>query len=309
MILVTGGGGLIGRKVCGLLAAHDYEVVAVDRNRITGLPCQTVQGDLTSQAFLDELFRSYSFTAIVHLASLLNTASQKQPQEAMRVNIGGTLGLLEEAAQADIPKFIYGSSISAYGSKPYAQYGEVGESEPASPEDVYGLCKRYVEIVGESYRQQYGMQFVALRIASVISPEVMQTASPWRYEIFEKLRVNRPAPIHFPYQASQRFPLIYLDDVAEVIRRFVAETRITYTIFNTPAENWRFGELAAYLQTLSRDIEFTYGLSPVSGLPEAISGRRFINEFGFSPIPVKERLHRFLDEGSTKEKIQHESKN
>ncbi|MBE7555254.1 MAG: NAD(P)-dependent oxidoreductase [Anaerolineales bacterium] len=297
MILVTGGGGLIGRRVCGLLAAHGYEVVAVDRNRITGLPCQTVQGDLTSQAFLNELFRGYSFAAVVHLASLLNTASQKQPQEAMRVNIGGSLGLLEAAAQARVPKFIYGSSISAYGSKPYAQYGEVAESEPASPEDVYGLCKRYVEIVGESYRQQHGMQFVALRIASVISPGAMQTASPWRYEIFEKLRVNRPAPIHFPYQAGQRFPLIYLDDVAEVIRRFVAETRIAETIYNTPAENWRFGELATYLQTLNSQIEFTYGSTPASGLPEAINGCRFIHEFGFSPIPVKERLRCFLEGG------------
>lgn len=149
------------------------------------------------------------------------------------------------------------------------------------------------------------MQFVALRIASVISPGVMQTASPWRYEIFEKLKVNRPAPINFPYQASQRFPLIYVDDVAELIRSFVAETRITYTIYNTPAENWRFGELAAYIQTLNSSIEFTYGLTPVSGLPEAINGSRFSNEFGFSPIPVKERLRRFLEEGSNQPSLAH----
>lgn len=296
MILITGGGGLIGRRVCGLLAGHGCEVVAVDRNRITDLPGQTVQGDLTDPAFVAGLFRDYAFAAIIHLASLLNTASQKQPQAAMRVNIGGSLDLLAAAAQARVTKFVYGSSMSAYGSKPYEHYGEVAETEPASPESVYGLCKRYVEVVGESYHQQ-GMQFVAVRIASVVGPGVMQTASPWRYEIFEKLRDKQPAPIHFPYRADQRFPLVYVDDVAEIICRFVTESRIAETIYNTPAENWRFGDLAAYLQTLNCRIEFTYGSTPVSSLPEAVNGSRFINEFGFNPVPVKERLRRFLEEG------------
>src|SRR5450759_3511770 len=144
MILVTGGGGFIGSQVCRLLTEQGREVVAMDKTFACDLPCRMTQGDVSDPGFLAELFHTYSFAAIVHLAAVRNTASQQHPEAAMRVNIGASLSLLQLAQQTNVPKFVFGSSISAYGPKGYADYGEVPETEPAAPNNVYGVTKRYV---------------------------------------------------------------------------------------------------------------------------------------------------------------------
>ena len=299
MILVTGGAGFIGRQVCSLLSAHGKDVVAVDRNFVPALSCPTVQGDLSSNDFLAELFRKYSFDAIIHLASLLNTASRRQPHEAMRVNVGSSLSLLKLAVQFNVLKFIYGSSISAYGSKRYSEYGEVSESEPAAPEDVYGVSKRYVEIVGENYRQQNNIQFIALRISTVVGIGAANTSSEWRSEIFEKLKVSHQAQISIPYRADEMIPLTHVEDVAEITRRLVEAEQVSHTTYNTPSENWRCSDLADYIESLNNNIEFTFGHSNAGGFPQAINGSRFAEEFDFSPIQLKERLHRVIIDGGS----------
>ena len=295
MILVTGAGGFIGSHVCQLLATRGQEVVGLDRDFTTPLPCPTVQGDLGSPDSLTGLFHTYSFDAIVHLAAVLNTASRVHPDEAMRVNIGGSLTLLQLAIQFGVPKFIFGSSISAYGSKRYADCGTVAESEPAAPNTVYGVSKRYVEIVGEQYRQQGQLQFVALRMAMVVGAGAIRTSSPWRSEIFEKLPVNQRIIINMPFASHEIIPLIHVADVAEIARRLVAAEQTRYSIYNTPSENWQCGDLADYLGSLNRQIELAFNPSPVRGEPEAIDGRRFVAEFGCEPISVKERLRRAVE--------------
>ena len=84
--------------------------------------------------------RTGSFDTIIHLAAVLNTRSRQQPDEALHVNIGGSLTLLQLAAQFKVQKFIFGSSISVYGAKPFAEYGEVSEDEPAAPNTSY-VCQ------------------------------------------------------------------------------------------------------------------------------------------------------------------------
>jgi nucleoside-diphosphate-sugar epimerase len=299
MILVTGGAGFIGRQVCSLLLAHGKDVVAVDRNFVPGLSCPTVQGDLSSNDFLAELFRKYSFDTIIHLASLLNTASRQQPHEAMRVNVGISLSLLKLAVQFNVLKFIYSSSIAVYGSKRYSEYGEVSESDPASPEDVYGVSKRYVEIAGENYRQHNNIQFIALRISTVVGTGAANTSSKWRSEIFEKLKVNHLAQISIPYRADEMIPLIHVEDVAEMTRRLVDAGQVSHATYNTPSENWKCSDLADYIESLNNNIKFTFGHSSADGFPQAINGRRFADEFVFSPIQLKERLHRVIKDGGS----------
>jgi len=290
MILVTGAGGFIGSQVCRLLSTQGYAVVAIDQRFTTTHAYPQFTGDIGSTEFLTKVIQTGSFEAIIHLAAVLNTTSRGQPDEALRVNIGSSLALLQVAARSKVQKFIFGSSISVYGAKPFAQYGEVSEEEPAAPNTVYGVSKRYVELVGQDYRDQGTFQFVALRIAMVVGPGAVNTSTPWRSQIVELLRARQPTRIDLPFAPTDKLPLIHVADVAEVIQRLIRAERPSYSIYNTPAENWRASDLAEYIHTLNKNVEVAYSPAHSRGDPEAIDGHRFTDEFDYQPVPLQQHL-------------------
>jgi nucleoside-diphosphate-sugar epimerase len=299
MILVTGAGGFIGSQVCQLLSARGENVLAVDRRFGESLDVRGAQkesGDLRSTDFLSGLFQKYSFDTVVHLAGLLNRASRQYPEEAMHVNIGCSLDLLQLAIQFNVAKFLFGSSISVYGPKPYEEHGEVPESEPAAPNNVYGTAKRYVEIVGEQYRQEGKIQFIALRISMAVGAGAEYTASRWRSEIFEKLQTSHHTQIHLPFASNEFLPLVHVSDLAEMIKCLIEAKQTLHSIYNTPSQNWRCSDLADYIHSLNHNMELVFDPSNVRGDPEAIDGRRFIEEFGYRPIALKQRLRQMIEE-------------
>ena len=79
-----------------------------------------IQGDILDKALLSRLISEYEIVTIYHLAALLSTRSEFTPEAAHRVNVEGTLGLLQMAAEqsewrGEPVKFIFPSSIAAYG--------------------------------------------------------------------------------------------------------------------------------------------------------------------------------------------------
>jgi nucleoside-diphosphate-sugar epimerase len=213
-----------------------------------------------------------------------------QPDEALRVNMGSSLALLQLAAQWKVRRFIFGSSISVYGPKPFVDHGDVSEEEPAAPNTVYGVSKRYVELVGQEYHQQEAFQFLSVRIAMVVGAGATNTSTPWRSHIFEQLGAQKSTKIDLPFAPTECLPLIHVEDVAEVIHRLVRVEHPVYTIYNTPVENWIARDLAEYIHSLNAKIEVMYHPARTRGDPESISGQRFMDEFGYQPMPVLQRL-------------------
>ena len=253
MILVTGAGGFIGRQVCTLLSRQNADVLGVDRYFSEPLPCQTLTAELTDPHFVVYLFREYPFEAVVHLASLLKTASLQDPSDAMHINIGVSLRLLELAVRNGISRFVYGSSISVYGTKRFSEFGTISERTPASPEDVYGDSKRFVEIAGKSYRQQAGLQFVALRISTVVGAGAHSKTSRWRSEIFEKLVSRHPARIDLPFLADEILPLVHVDGVADVLWKLLVGIEISLTGVTTQEQIWLSGLPRGLIIPISSD--------------------------------------------------------
>ena len=304
MILVTGGNGFIGRYVCSTLAAKGKELISLDvkafdyphkPQAVHFLTC-----DILDTARIEQIFRQYEITTIIHLASMLNTASRRHPFDASKVNIMGSLNLLEAARSFQVSKFIYGSSISVYGSPHPCMTKESSSTvlPPPVPEDLYGAAKRYVELVGDAYSQQYGLQFIALRIASVIGPGAGSPSSPWRDEIFEKLGLSRQSDIIIPYQKTEQVPLVYVGDVAEMFACLVDAQSSSLNCYDTPSETWTFHELATTIESLDPSIRIIFGNAMIQGIPPVVSGHQFIHEFGYRPrMSIRERLTRRARKG------------
>lgn len=292
MILVTGAAGFIGRHVCAALVRAGHYPLAVDRQLSMHPPWHFQMGDIGDEEFVTRLFATHPISGVIHLAAILNTVSRQQPAPATRVNIGGSLNLLAAAARQQTPRFIFASSISAYGTKRYADCGAVSEGEPAAPDTIYGAAKRYVELICEEYRNL--MPLIALRIATVIGRGVVSPASAWRGAIIECLAAREPVQLRLPYRAEEILPLIHVDDVATIVSRLLDAPPPLHVIYNTPAENVACGDLAHRLAALNPQLKVILGDGSVRGTPEAIDGARLASEFGIQPRPLEERFREAL---------------
>ena len=121
------------------------------------------QGDILDKSLLNRLVSQYEITTIYHLAALLSTRAEFTPVEAHQVNVEGTLGLLQLAAEQsewrDEPvQFIFPSSIAAYGMpdlKTKTEFARVREWEWNYPITMYGCNKLYCEMLGTYFSRYY----------------------------------------------------------------------------------------------------------------------------------------------------------
>jgi glucose-6-phosphate isomerase len=95
MILVTGGNGYVGRALCRRLAENGHTVCSVSRRQYDTERYLSLVGDVSDKASLEAIFNQYQVDTVVHLASMLNSASRQHPDQAVRVNVVGSLNLME----------------------------------------------------------------------------------------------------------------------------------------------------------------------------------------------------------------------
>src|SRR5215469_14150622 len=139
--LVTGGAGFIGSHVCERLLRAGHAVWAFDdlnnfyapeikRANLRAVqalakPFEFVHGDLTDRRAVDELFASAHFDQVIHLAARAGVRpSLEEPGLYQRVNVEGTVNLLEAARLRAVKKLIIASSSSVYGVNSKVPFSE-----------------------------------------------------------------------------------------------------------------------------------------------------------------------------------------
>ena len=244
--------------------------------------------DITDREQLQTLFQARPIAAIMHLAAILPTMAQREPARATQVNVGGSLNLLEVARQFGVRRFIFGSSLSVYGTCPAEQV--VTEIDRAAPEDLYGAAKLYVEHLGEAYRQAYGLEFVSLRIGRVVGAGARSATSAWRCEIFEHLGTATSAEIEIPYAESERMLLVHVEDVATMLVRLLQASSPTHGVYNAACESVVVGELKRELERLNPRLRVKLGARTVVGNPRQVDWSRIAVEFDMRVVPMFQQL-------------------
>ena len=169
--VVTGGCGFIGSHVVDRLVERGDEVVVVDDLATGDAACLNAGARLVRGSVLDaELLREAVEGAdrIFHLAALPRVErSIEDPVGTHRVNVDGTLNVLEASRRAGVGRFVYASSSSVYGRQDTHLMTEDMTPNPLSP---YALQK----LIGEQYvsllAPLYGMTAVSLRYFNVYGP-------------------------------------------------------------------------------------------------------------------------------------------
>ena len=187
---------------------------------------------------------------------------------------------------------IYASSVSVYGTQPASSC--VSEDQPPAPEDVYGGAKRYVELLGEAYQLNFGVEFLALRVAMVVGPGTISGTSPWRNQIFEYLGGAQEKELLIPYREDEVLPLVHVEDIAAMLGLMASSKSASSTVYNSFAESVIARDLKNEVESLNPNIRVSLGTASVSGGPRIIDSSRFARDFGLVSVPLREHLRRAI---------------
>jgi UDP-glucuronate 4-epimerase len=241
-ILVTGGAGFIGSHVCGRLLGEGHAVWAFDdlndfydpnikRGALRELqaaarPFTFVFGDLTDRPAVDELFASSAFDQVIHLAARAGVRpSLQEPALYQRVNVEGTVNVLEAARTHRVRKVTIASSSSVYGVNSKVPFSETDPIFSAiSP---YAASKLACEALGHVYHHVYGMDIAMLRFFTVYGPR--QRPDLAIHKFTRLIAAGKPIPIFGDGSTARDYT--YVTDTVEGVMACTRQ-EFGFEIFN-----------------------------------------------------------------------------
>ncbi|KAI4588015.1 hypothetical protein MJG53_002423 [Ovis ammon polii x Ovis aries] len=161
-VLVTGGAGYIGSHTVLELLEAGYSPMVIDNfhnairgggsmpeslrrvQELTGRSVEFEEMDILDQAALQHLFKKHSFMAVIHFAGLKAVGeSVQKPLDYYRVNLTGTIQLLEMMRAHGVKNLVFSSSATVYGNP---QYLPLDEAHPTGGcTNPYGKSKFFIE--------------------------------------------------------------------------------------------------------------------------------------------------------------------
>lgn len=194
-MLVTGGAGFIGSHLCEALLDKGHSVVCVDnfndyynpkakeknvQKCLKSRNYTLLRKDITDFAGLGQIFKEREFDQVVHIAAAVGVRdSIERPLLFEKVNVGGTLNLLELCNKFGVKKFIFASSSSVYGENKKIPFSESDATDNiVSP---YAATKKAAEILCETYSRLYGINVTCLRFFTVYGPRGRPEMAPFKF--------------------------------------------------------------------------------------------------------------------------------
>lgn len=176
-ILVTGANGFVGKSLVQRLLepgrwpdgrtvstltlvdlSHDGAQISDDR-------VVRISGCISDNSTLDRAL-SHRPDVVFHLAAIASGRAEENFELGMRVNVQGTLGLLERLGQQkNLPRLVFSSSIGVYGT-PLPD--RISDDTPITPSLSYGAQKRAMELILSDYARRGLISGLALRLPGIV---------------------------------------------------------------------------------------------------------------------------------------------
>ena len=202
-VLVTGGGGYLGRQLVTALAALPAErrpaaIVSHDiREPAERLPgVDYAVADIRS-ADIAEIIARHGIDTVVHLASIVTPGKKSNREFEYDVDVNGTKNLLEACVRHHVKRIIVSSSGAAYGY--HADNPDwLTEDAPVRGNEAFAYShhKRLVEEMLADYRRtQPQLEQIIFRIGTILGPTVKNQIT----DLFEKPRLIAIAGSESPF--------------------------------------------------------------------------------------------------------------
>ncbi len=186
-ILVTGALGQIGSELTAeLRKRYGRENVMAsdirwdeDSSVVQGGPWARL--DVTDPGAVDDLVARSNVDAVFHMAAILSATGENNPQLCWKVNMDGTMNILEAARNNDVARVIIPSSIAAFG--PETPRESTPQETVLRPKTMYGVTKVSGELLCDYYVKKYGLDVRGLRYPGIISSETLPGGGTTDYAV------------------------------------------------------------------------------------------------------------------------------
>jgi nucleoside-diphosphate-sugar epimerase len=260
-VLITGASGEMGHGLIARLAAADADrpIITLDIKPLPADLAPSVRrqfaGSILDKELLAAIQTEYEVDRIFHLAALLSTRSEFSPELAHKVNVEGTLNVLEFAQRQGESHgrpvvFFYPSSIAAYGLpgvEAKAAAGKVKEDDFNQPTTMYGANKLYCEHLGRYYGRHYKqlsagppggkVDFRCIRFPGLISADTLPSGGTSDYapEMIHAAASGKPYACFV--RPDTRIPFMTMPDAIDAIVKLVRSPReaLSRAVYNIGA--------------------------------------------------------------------------
>ena len=238
--LVTGGAGFIGSHLTEFLLKKGQFVRVLDNfssgkkenlffaEKLGKDRFELLEGDICDKKVSEAACRGMDY--VLHQAALRSVPkSLEDPENYNKVNIGGTLNLLQAAAKHKIKRFVFASSSSIYGEAKKFPQKETDLPLLFSP---YALTKLTGEYYGRIFACHFNLPTVCLRYFNVFGPrqsldDEYAVVVP---KFIHSLLQNQPPPIFGTGKQSRDFT--YIENVVLANYLAAATPGLQHEIFN-----------------------------------------------------------------------------
>lgn len=227
-VLVTGGTGLIGSHVAGLLLARGATPVLLDarpnRANVARLVGRVVlhEGSVADKELLRRVISEHGVTKIIHLAALLTLDADADPAVALEINCIGTANVFELAVEMGIRRTVWTSTAAVYGTRPYYEQllgrRTVTEDDPLAPAGIYAGTKQMCEVLASHFRRQ-GADIVGLRPVMTFGVGRLSGAVGLLNQAVRDAAVGGHGILTQPWGADTSINPMYVKDCADVVVR------------------------------------------------------------------------------------------
>lgn len=283
VVFITGASGEVGQALIEHLAGQgNVDILTMDLRplpkNLAYLVTEHVEGNLLDKILLARIVTQYEIDAIYHLAALLSTSSEFTPHVAHEVNVEGTRGLLQLAAEqsqwrGQSIQFVFPSSIAVYGMPQMAQskglYQRVREWEWNQPRTMYGCNKLYCEMLGNYFTHHYrqlaaespiSIDFRSVRFPGLISAETVPSGgtSDFAPEMLHAAAQGKPYECFV--RPDARIPFMAMPDAAHalILLANAPRNQLTQSVYNVRAFSLTAEEIRERVLAAFPDAQISY---------------------------------------------------
>jgi nucleoside-diphosphate-sugar epimerase len=302
-ILITGGMGSLGSYLArGLITKGYSDIVLFDAHsqyqRLGDLvkKVKVVSGDINDWTDIAGTIEKHRIREIFHLAAILSSEAMEKPLRAFKINLEGTVNILEASRLFGIQKVIFISSVSTYGP---GLPEPVDENQRQQPTNIYGITKLASELWGIYYHQHYNIDFRAVRFPRIVNAGRTGTGvGLFPSRMIEDAARGRSHEVEVG--EDYQIPIIYIKDGVDLLLALFMARDVETRVYNVNGLIPKAKEIVEAIRKHIPDASIGFSSAPTTPhleIPIRYDDAKAREELGWRiSYPLHEMVRDFIDE-------------